>query len=233
MFALPDAWEVKAKPTLYHPPQTVTPYSTYTWSRVILLLTLRKDAPSYAEHKFCPHTQAPSSGSPPPDCMSGSSSPNPEHSVFLNWRRARICGKEASWLPVIPFLSVALQFLNIFTSFQTCHNLGNTPVRFIRFLAKMVSKSLWFFRHDWDPPTGQAVCGTPGLTDHWTSSLPGRHCSPSTPSAFQYGGLALWGVGRMTSGPLTTDLLKKQEINSALLFINTALNSDSCLELIK
>lgn len=144
MFALPDAWEVKAKPTLYHPPQTVTPYSTYTWSRVILLLTLRKDAPSYAEHKFCPHTQAPSSGSPPPDCMSGSSSPNPEHSVFLNWRRARICGKEASWLPVIPFLSVALQFLNIFTSFQTCHNLGNTPVRFIRFLAKMVSKSLWF-----------------------------------------------------------------------------------------
>ena len=39
--------------------------------------------------------QAPSSGSPPPECMRVSSSPDPEPSGFLDWKCARICGKKS------------------------------------------------------------------------------------------------------------------------------------------
>ena len=62
---------------------------------LILPLTLKKDTPSYTGHGFCPYIQAPSSGSPPPECMRVSSIPDPEPSGFLDWKCARICGKKS------------------------------------------------------------------------------------------------------------------------------------------
>lgn len=53
---------------------------------LILPLTLKKDTPSYTGHGFCPYIQAPSSGSPRPERMRVSSSPDPEPSGFLDWK---------------------------------------------------------------------------------------------------------------------------------------------------
>ena len=91
----PNAWEIRSNPP--PPPPNSDSHSIFPplIDPLILPLTLKKDTPSYTGHGFCPYIQAPSSGSPRPECMKVSSSPDPEPSGFLDWKWARICGKKS------------------------------------------------------------------------------------------------------------------------------------------
>ena len=177
----------KQEPSLHHHLRPSLRVATSTRSRVILPLTLEKTpaCPQDAHSVPAPRLleQRPSTFA-----YEHFLSPDPEPRGVLDRKWARLCGKEASWLPVISFLSVTLQFLIIFTSFQTCPNLQNKRARPVSMSGTW---QRWSDRYELWPlqtwpraPMGQAVCETPGLTDRWSQSLPWWRHSPSTPSVF-------------------------------------------------